>query len=259
MKAKILSVMSMKGGVGKSTLSKFTGINAAKDGKRTLIIDLCQNADISTQFNYNRDDFKLTVKDWIVGDALFDDVVHHDKETGVDFLPSNRYVNKIVDYVNEEYSFDTKVALKEKIDTISDRYSLIICDTHPDESSLMMVLPLAASDMVLVPTKLNYSSVVAMQRTVELIQKANKTLSIQSQVVVMDVDIFKMSKELGEFKTFLKEELDIDDVPVVKKTSLIDKMSFKGKEFSASTNQYAQQVMEDFQHVYEKVKGRLSL
>ncbi|MED3955573.1 AAA family ATPase [Priestia aryabhattai] len=253
---KIISSMNMKGGVGKTTLIKYLSILSVQHGKKTLVIDLCQNSDVSTQFQYNREDFVYTVKNWMTNECTFEQVVQHDKETGVDFIPSNRYVDKIEEYVREEY-FDTKLALKDKIDSIPVNYDYIFIDTHPSETNLMIVLPLGTSDLVLIPSKLNYSSVVGMERTIQMVEKAQKSgLNIKYGVVPMAVDAFKMGPELDDFKTFLNEQ-GITPFPIVKYTVMFDKLSFRGEELSSDKNRYSLQVMETFENVYERMEEML--
>lgn len=250
---KVISVISTKGGVGKTTLAKYMAVLAAKNNKKTLLIDLCQNSDVAVQFGYKREDFQFTVKNWVTGECTFAEAVHYDEETGVDIVPSDRYVDKIEDYVQEHY-FDTRFALKEKINEIPLRYDYVFIDTHPSESNLMIVLPLSAADLVLVPTRLNYSSIVATERTIELIEKARKSgLNIKYKVVAMAVDTIKMKRELTDFNEYMRE-LGILSTPLVKHSVVIDKLSFRGEELSNNSNKYAKKVMDTFEDVYAQIE-----
>lgn len=243
----------MKGGVGKTTLAKYLSILGVQNGKKILLIDLCQNGDVSIQLGYDRNSFKYTVKDWITDEVTFEEVVQRDTETGIHFIPSNRYVDKIEQFVSDKY-FDPRFILKEKINAIPTKYDYVIIDTHPSETNLMIVLPLAASDLILIPTKLNYSSVVAMERTLELVEKAKKSgLNIKFQIISMAVDTTKMGRELADFNEFLKEK-GLPIAPVVKHSVIVDKLSFRGEELSLAKNKYAQQVMQTFKNVYKEME-----
>lgn len=250
---KVISVISTKGGVGKTTLAKYMAVLAVKNNKKTLLIDLCQNVDIATQFGYNRENFEFTVKNWMTNECSFEEVVHFDEETGVDLIVSNRYVDKIEDYVQQEY-FDTRFALKEKLEEIPVHYDYIFIDTHPSETNLMIVLPLSASDLVLVPCRLNYSSVVATERTIALIEKAKKSgLDIKYKVVTMAMDTIKMQKELADFNDYMKE-LGVLSSPVVRHSVIVDKLSFRAEELSKNNNKYAKKVMDTFKDVYAEIE-----
>ena len=127
-------------------------------------------------------------------------------------------------------------------------------DTHPSETNLMIVLPLSAADLVLVPTRLNYSSIVATERTIELIDKARKSgLNIKYKVVAMAVDTIKMKRELTDFNEYMRE-LGILSSPLVKHSVVIDKLSFRGQELSNNSNKYAKKVMDTFRDVYAEIE-----
>jgi chromosome partitioning protein len=250
---KIISIVSTKGGVGKTSLCKFVSQIGAKEG-RVLVLDLCQNSDIATRFGYDRDDFDFYIHEWFRGDCAFDEVVCHDVETGIDFIPSNKYVDKIEEHVKKETLIGGEKALKEKLDEIKDSYDYIFIDTHPSETNLMIVLPLISSDLVLIPTMLDYSSVLAMKRTIELVQSLTKAgYDIPFQVVAMAVD-HKMKREMDSFQDYMKE-LGLPKAPVVVRSVLVPRLSFEVEDLFENQKPYAKNVMAGFNKVFEIVKG----
>lgn len=192
----VYAVVSTKGGTGKTNLAKFLGFTLAQQNKRVLAIDLCQNSDIATRLGYDRYQFTLDAYDWVSGQANFEDVVVHDDETGIDFIPASAQVDKITEYASKVRTINQEFILKEKIDQIKQHYDYIILDNHPTETHRLPVFSLVACDIALVPTPVDMSALVASLRVVDLIKDLqNQSINIQFAVVPMAVDFSRGMKK----------------------------------------------------------------
>ena len=125
----VIGSINLKGGVGKTSLAKNLGITYASEGKRVLIIDLCQNSGVMSRFGYDRYTVRYDSRDFISGLNSFDEVVVHDEETGVDIIPGSNMVDKIQQDAESKRPIGFEWVIKEAIEQIKSRYDYIFIDT----------------------------------------------------------------------------------------------------------------------------------
>lgn len=255
MGAIILSAVGTKGGIGKTSLVKFFGITKAMEGKKVLLIDLCQNSDIATRLGYDRKDFMYDTYSWISGKVPFQAVIQHDEETGLDFVPASSLVEKILEYAQEKRPIRQEWVIKEKIDEIKHMYDYIVFDNHPTETNRMMIMSLVASDIALVPLIMDLSGAIATVRTVDIIkQLQNQGVNLKYICVPMAVDFSKgFGKDLEKIKHDLEKDEQITSFSrAIRYSSVIPKAGLRGQVIN-SDNQYVQNVMEDYKVVAEEI------
>jgi len=258
MNAKILCSSSTKGGVAKTTLVKYLSIIARAQGEKVLIIDMCQNGDIATRLGYKYNQFTYYIQNWLTDSAEFTDVVCVDDKTGIHFLPANEDIEEIIPYISKTMPYDYNLALVKKIETIKHLYTYIFIDTHPSEANTLLSLGLLAADLVLIPTVLDYSSVSAMERTINLI-KLGESIGKKTKYVIvgMNIDTIKRRKRIKELNKYLLEEYGVTEIPIVQRSVTVEDADFTGENLNEKTSSYAKKIMNQFEIVFEVVKGEL--
>lgn len=243
----IISSVGTKGGTGKTSLVKHFGIAKSEEGARVLLIDLCQNSDVATRLGYNREDFNYDTYDWVSGTVPFKAVVQHDEETNVDFVPASNLVEKILDYAQKARAINQEWILKEKVKEIQDDYDYIIFDNHPTETNRMMIMSLVASQVALIPTLLDISSVVATIRTVEIVTALQQQgVDINYMIVPMAVDFSKgFQKELNELKTELGKMGISNFSSPIRYSAVVTRAGLNNQVLN-SDNPYMNKVLEDY-------------
>jgi cellulose biosynthesis protein BcsQ len=248
----IISSFSTKGGVGKTSFAKYFGVTKAAEGKKVLLVDMCQNGDVAARLGYERDSFEKYTQDWVTDECSFKDVLQYDEETNLYFVPANHKVESIIKFADKKL-MHKEFILKEKIDSIKDNFDLVIIDNHPTETNLMMVLSLVSSDYVIIPTLMDDSSLQATIRSAEIVSELNGMgLNIQYFVQPMNVDIARgVKQKLKEVISYLNGRGFEDILPEIRYSTTVQTSSLNGEEFSKKDSKYAKNVMNDYKKVSE--------
>ncbi len=132
----IISFVSIKGGVGKTTLAIETASALANNfGKRVLLVDANFSApNLDLYLDLTPD---LSLHDVLDGEALHASIY---EAHGIDIIPASMYYGKDVDIFQ----------LKRVLSKMKNRYDFIIMDSSPHYSELLPVI--VASDKIFVVT-----------------------------------------------------------------------------------------------------------
>src|SRR5438132_750958 len=167
--AEIITIASLKGGVGKTTSSYALSAAAAAGGLRVVAIDLDPTGGLSNALE--RAKRTVTVIDVLHNRvSLRDALIEH--PLGIHTVAAHRGLN------DEALSADQLFSM---LDDIRNDCDIILLDTHPHEPSLLG--PMAVADRIIVPTALDILSLRAAALTVGLARQLNVLEKIRGIVV----------------------------------------------------------------------------
>ncbi|MGH7687636.1 MAG: ParA family protein [Candidatus Dormibacteria bacterium] len=169
MPAEIITIASLKGGVGKTTSSYALAAAAADGGLRVLAIDLDPTGGLSNALEKAKR--TSTIADVLHNRVSIKDA-YMDHPLGIKAVASHRSLN-------EDTPSETQ--LREIIDTVTDEFDLVLLDTHPHEPSL--IGPMAVADRIVVPTALDILSLRAAALTVGVAQQLEVLERIRGIIV----------------------------------------------------------------------------
>lgn len=157
MPAEIITVGSLKGGVGKTTSSYALCAAAADSGLRVIAIDLDPTGGLSNALEKAKR--TVTIADVLRGRVtLRDALIEH--PMGIRTVAGHRSLN---------HESLLEGQLRSIIAPVMDEADIILLDTHPHEPSLLG--PLAVADRIVIPTALDILSLRAAALTVGLSQQ----------------------------------------------------------------------------------------
>lgn len=179
MEAPVVAVLSLKGGVGKTTVTLGIASAAMHEGRRVLIVDLDPQANATAGLNMN------DAPQFSTSDVLYDG------RTGValDAIAPTGW-GELVDCIPAERALEHRAVpsgadpgrrLQRALKGVRERYDLILLDCPPSLGELTRNALFAATQAVVV-TEPTYFAVQGAQQAVEAVevagQEGNRDLSV---------------------------------------------------------------------------------
>lgn len=195
----IVSFINAKGGVGKTTSATSVAAALAREGKKVLLIDTDQSANATKAMCTETIEKNITDLLHRSRDELpwNDDVIYPSIEENLDIIPSCSEVSVVeLELVSE---WGREMMLKNALDSIKDRYDVIIIDTKPSLGVITNNV-LCASDEIIIPVYESFS-VDAMMDMFDILtviqkRKLNPNLRIRGLLLTMYDQKTNMAKDI---------------------------------------------------------------
>lgn len=263
MSGKVITVLSTKGGVGKSTLTRFLSIVANEHNKKVCIIDTCQNSSIATGFLKDRDSFNKTAYDWLTGDAKPSEVIQRYKDTNIYYIPSDERIDDFEDWVSKKVPKLRQLeVIKVKVKPLLAMFDYVIIDTHPNENSDIVNYSIAASDFCLIPSEVDLDSKLAAIRCVEIIEDYRSAGYDVDYGIAFNKVEFTKGKASTQMRA-MKDEMIQKGVGAdkflgdIRYSTTVSTSKNEGLLLSELENKYTKNIMEDFRIVANNAFKRM--
>jgi cellulose biosynthesis protein BcsQ len=263
MMGNVITVLSTKGGVGKSTLARFIATVAHEQGKKVCIIDTCQNSSIATGFLRDRDSFEKNAYDWLTGEAKPSEVIQQYEDTNIYYIPSDERIDDFEDWVDRKVPKPRQLeVLKLKIEPLKKIFNMIIIDTHPNENSDIVNYSIAASDYCVIPLEIDLDAQLAAKRCVEIIKDYQGAgYDVDYGLVWNKVEITKGKAKLQLDK--MKNELLRYGIPEnkligeIRYSTTVSTSKNEGIMLNRIDNKYTKNVMNDIREVSNRIFDKI--
>jgi len=205
----VLSVSSLKGGVGKTTVALGLASAALSRGLRTLVVDLDPQSDATTALGATRE-MKLSCAEVLKlpkHSNVVRAIVASDWESpsvGVmDLLPGSP---KVVEFDSPTPTKRDLWRLEEALSRVESEYDLVIVDTPPSLNGLTQ-LAWTASDRVLIVAEPSIFSVLAADRAMRAITEISKQTAGRLQALGVLINRYIPASKEHQFRLAELEQL----------------------------------------------------
>ena len=205
----VLSVSSLKGGVGKTTVALGLASAAFARGLRTLVVDLDPQCDASTGLGAIGE-FKETVADVLQNPRH--NIVHRAIVASSWGKVQSGHIDVMLGSP-KALNFDTPNPtlrdvwkLEEALSRVEKDYDLVIIDTPPSINGLTRTA-WVASDRVLVVSEPSIFSVVAAERAMRAIEELRRALTPRLQALGVVINRYRPQSKEHEFRAHELHEM----------------------------------------------------
>lgn len=244
-KARIISLLNQKGGVGKTTTTVNLAAALAVRGHAVLVIDLDPQTHLGLHFGV--DDAAISVYDLLMDDSAEVSKALVPARKGIDIVTSE------VDLVAAESELASKTdrhdLLARKLAPVLDNYDYVLIDCPPS-LGLLTINALAASKELIVPMQAHFLALQGVSRLFEtvsmLVGGLNPELAVTGVVLCMHEGHTNLAREvvsdLQEFFDASREQnvpwrnCTILDPPIRRNVKLAEAPSFGKTIFDYEPN-----------------------
>lgn len=170
---KIISIINLKGGVGKTISSiNFAHILATIHNKKVLVVDNDKQGNTSKLFGVK--DATKSIADIMVESCInVKTVIKPTKYKNLDIIPANMdLLEANISVITDDEREGQATILKDALEQVENEYDYCIIDNPPD-INISVINALVASNDVLIPIRIDSFAMEGMKELVEQIENVN--------------------------------------------------------------------------------------
>lgn len=254
----VLSVSSLKGGVGKTTVALGLASAAFSQGLRTLVVDLDPQCDATTGlgaigvFGETVADVLLNPRHNIVHRAIVTSTWSKLHAGTIDVMvgsPKTQAFDSPSPTINEIWRLEVALAKVER------DYDLVIIDTPPSINGLTRTA-WVASDRVIIVSEPSLFSVVAADRTTHALDELRKGLTPRLETLGILINRFRPQSTEGDFRVSeLREKYGNRILPqVIEERTVLQQAQGAGRPIHGWPGESAVEIAQVFDRVLEQLQ-----
>jgi len=226
----VFAISNQKGGVGKTTTAINLGVYLAKLGKKTLLIDMDPQANLTSGLGFGKTlqngQSKITknIYQLMTGEAEIESVFITTATANLSLVPSGiELAGAEVELVNQ---LSRETILKAAIKNFRKEFEFVIIDCPPS-LGILTINSLVAADKVLIPVQCEYFALEGLSQllnTIKLVKtRLNSQLDIGGVVLTMYDTRTNLAKQVATevqkffadkvFKTIVPRNVRLSEAP----------------------------------------------
>lgn len=237
----VISIVSRKGGTGKTTTAINLAYSLTELGYTTLVIDLDSQQNLSDSLEII-EEVNYSVYDVLVNNIDIKESVVKTNIKDIDLIPATMELADLEIQLSEVE--DRELILKDKLKQLRGQYDFVIIDTAPSLDNLA-INALTSSDYALITCRTSLYSFKGIEQVIELINLIQDSVNPNLEVLgILTTQFDKRTKVSSEFLDGLKEmyqdkildyistnvalvEATLEKIPV----GLLDKQAISSKQY----------------------------
>jgi len=185
LQARIIAISNQKGGVAKTTTCLSFGACLAERGKRTLIVDLDSQANLTIAAGLDADALEITIVDLFFKQAnavSIQAVIQPTAAAGMDIIPGDVRLagSERLLYEQDGYEFLLKGILAD----YAQGYEFILLDCPPSLGAITL-MALTAADEVLIPVQCEYYAAHGLGQLLNIVNAVQERTNIELEAYVL--------------------------------------------------------------------------
>jgi chromosome partitioning protein len=237
---RVLSIVSQKGGVGKTTTAVNLAASLAMTRRRVLLVDLDPQGNATMGCGVEKTTLERSVGDVLVGDCPAREALIAIETPPMSLLAANQDLTAAeVHLLSLPVGRETR--LRNALKPLRDEFDVILVDCPPS-LNMLTVNALVAADSVLVPMQCEYyalEGLTALMSTIEQIREAvNPALEIEGVLRTMFDPRNNLANEVSEqllghfgdkvFRTIVPRNVRLAEAPSFGKPALLHDRDSRG-------------------------------
>lgn len=164
----IIAIVNEKGGVAKTTTTVSLGAALVESGKKTLLIDLDAQANLSLALGIEKEQVKSSVAKAFLDSTPLDTMIQNTAIENLDLIPSNHEMGLAERFLSVQHDYER--ALQRLIASLTGNYDFVLIDCPPF-LGVVVLNALVAANLLLIPTQAEFFSVYALRNLMSWVRR----------------------------------------------------------------------------------------
>ena len=196
MKSWVISIVSQKGGVGKTTTAINLAASLASLGKKVLIIDFDAQGNSSRGYGIDITLLNKTIFEALKGKYDINSVIKKTLVKNVDVVPANLRLSNFESEAPSIFNEPFKI-LRNTISKINKNYDFIFIDCPPS-LGLLSINALTASNSALIPIQCEYFAMEGLAQVLATIKKVQGSYNNELEIEGFLLTMYETRSTLGK-------------------------------------------------------------
>ncbi len=247
---KVISIYNNKGGVGKTTTTKYFAMYLAKLGKKVLLVDMDPQANLTSQFLVSDDTSEKNSNILLLGDVSAKNLISKTADDNIDIICSHLSLleanNKML---LESVCKQCNTRLQNKLVECTDNYDYVLIDCPPT-MDLLITNALTVSDSIIIPIGADSYSIDGISMLISKIEEVKNSFNNDLKIQKIFMNQFKHTNLHRSIHNLCKEHLEgfsdkvVGDYTIVKESTV-----------SSDTKIDKHKITEQYRELFDEVIG----